>query len=195
MPVFSSGSRGDTEVVTDRFLTVPNLLSLARLLALPFIYFDTTTGREGRALVLLVVVSWSDWIDGYVARRFNQVSRLGRLLDPISDRLLVATVGIAFIVVGIMPLWAVLLVLARDAFMLAGVALLLTRGKTPPPVTDLGKTATFGLMLAFPLFLLAHLMGSVQLRLSAWNLFASVAFLYYLAAGQYVVMVARDLRR
>ncbi|MDP8961797.1 MAG: CDP-alcohol phosphatidyltransferase family protein, partial [Actinomycetota bacterium] len=153
------------------------------------------SGREGRALVVLVIVSWSDWIDGYVARRFNQVSRIGRLLDPISDRLLVAVVGIALIVGGILPLWAVLVVLARDAFMLTGVALLLARGKTPPPVTDLGKTATFGLMLAFPLFLLAHLLGSTQLRLSAWMLSASVAFLYYLAAGQYVVVVARDLRR
>lgn len=195
MPVFSSGSRGDTEVVTDRLLTIPNVLSLVRLAALPFIYFDVVSGREGRALVILVVVSWSDWVDGYVARRFNQVSRIGRLLDPISDRLLVAVVGIALLIAGILPLWAVLLVLARDALMLMGLALLLARGKTPPPVTDLGKTATFGLMLALPLFLLARLLGSTQLRLSAWTLYASVAFLYYLAAGQYVVTVARDLRR
>lgn len=195
MPVFNSGWRSDDEVVSHRLLTVPNVLSLARLSALPFIYLDVVGGREGRALVVLVIVSWSDWIDGYVARRFNQESRIGRLLDPISDRLLVAVIGIALIVARILPLWAVLVVLARDALMLAGVALLLIRGKTPPPVTDLGKTATFGLMLAFPLFLLAHLLGSAQLRLSAWMLSASVAFLYYLAAGQYVVMVARDLRR
>lgn len=195
MPVFRSGSRGDIEVATDRLLTVPNALSLARLLALPFIYFDVVGGREGRALAILVVVSWSDWVDGYIARRFNQMTRVGRLLDPISDRLLIAVVGIAMIIAGILPVWAVLLVLARDAVMLLGVALLLARGKTPPEVTDLGKTATFGLMLALPLFLLARLLVSTQLRLSAWVLYACVGCLYYLAAGQYVVEVVRDLRR
>ncbi|MDP8927367.1 MAG: CDP-alcohol phosphatidyltransferase family protein, partial [Actinomycetota bacterium] len=82
MPVFNSGSRGGTEVVSDRLLTIPNVLSLVRLAALPLIFFDVVSGREGRALVVLVIVSWSDWIDGYVARRFNQVSRIGRLLDP-----------------------------------------------------------------------------------------------------------------
>ncbi|MDQ4131138.1 MAG: CDP-alcohol phosphatidyltransferase family protein, partial [Actinomycetota bacterium] len=110
--------------MTDRLLTLPNVLSLVRLGALPFIYFDVVGGREGRALAILVVVSWSDWLDGYIARRFNQSSRLGRLLDPVSDRLLIAVVGVALIIGGILPLWAVLLVLARDAFMLMGVALL-----------------------------------------------------------------------
>ncbi len=195
MPVFRSGSRGDIEVATDRLLTVPNALSLARLLALPFIYFDVVGGREGRALAILVVVSCSDWVDGYIARRFNQMTRIGKLLDPISDRLLIAVVGIALIIAGILPLWAVVLVLIRDAFMLTGIALLLARGKAPPEVTELGKTATFGLMLALPLFLFARLLVSTQVRMSAWALYACVVCLYYLAAGQYVVEVVRDLRR
>ena len=186
MPVFfSSGSSGEPEVVSDRILTVPNLLSVIRLLFLPWIYSDIVTGRFIRALIVLFIVVWSDFIDGYVARRFNQVSRIGQLMDPISDRILVVVVGIAMIVGDVLPVWAVVLLVARDAIMLLGGLFLLGRKVSPPPVTDLGKAATFGLMGVLPLFLLGAGLESAQIRTSAWVLYAIYVTLYYLAAAQY----------
>ncbi|MGH3441750.1 MAG: CDP-alcohol phosphatidyltransferase family protein [Nitriliruptorales bacterium] len=192
--VFRVGDRGGPEVASDRIVTVPNAISVVRILGLPFAYLDIVGGREGRALVILVVIASSDWLDGYVARRFGQVSRVGQLLDPIVDRLLVAAVGIAMIVSGLLPVWAVALVLARDAVALVGGAVLLRRGAQPPAVTDLGKAATFGLMWALPLFLLAAAVDSAQLRGGAWTIYLGSALLYYLALGQYAAVALSLLR-
>ncbi|MBW3577952.1 MAG: CDP-alcohol phosphatidyltransferase family protein [Actinobacteria bacterium] len=187
MSVFRSGSRNDgSEVVTDRLLTLPNVLSVIRLAALPLVYADIAGGREARGLIVLIVVASSDFVDGYLARRLGQVSRLGQIADPVSDRLLVVVVGIALIVGGIVPLWAMAVIFARDAFMLVGGSYLLWRGVDPPPVTDLGKAATFGLMGALTLFLVARVFDSTQLRGSAWVMLGGSSVLYYLAAGQYV---------
>jgi cardiolipin synthase (CMP-forming) len=194
MPVFNHGSRGGPEVVHDRILTVPNLISLIRLLALPILYLDIAGGRELRALVILVLVSGTDFVDGYVARRFDQVSRVGQLLDPVIDRLLIAVTAEAMIVGGILPLWVVIVLLARDAVILVGGIVLVTLDVRPPAVTDLGKAATFGLMAALPVFLLAAGLDSEQLRSAAWVGLVSFGILYYLAAGQYAVAAVRDLR-
>lgn len=192
---FDSGARADPVEETDQVLTVPNALSLIRLAALPFVYLDLTGGHEARALIVLMLIVGSDYLDGYLARRLQQVSRFGRLFDPISDRILMGVVGVAMIVADILPVWAVVVLLARDVVILIGGGLLMRRGAEPPRVSDIGKAATFGLMTALPLFILARAAAAANLRGSAWAVFVASLFLYYLSAGQYVMVTVRQLRR
>ena len=194
--LFDVGAKDGPEVVGDRILTVPNVLSLVRLLAMPLVWFDITGDRPVRALVVLAVLVASDWVDGYVARRFDQVSRLGKVLDPISDRVLIAIVVLALGVAGIVPWWALAAVLLRDV-VVAGVGLaVLLRGDEPPAVTRTGKAATFGLMTTFPTFLLAEALegtGRDVLRIVCFVGLAVATVLYYVAAFQYAQVVrARD---
>lgn len=191
---FDSGAPSGAREESDRILTIPNVLSLVRLAALPLVYLDLTSGREGRALAVLLVIVWSDYFDGYLARKLDQVSRIGRLFDPISDRILMLVVGIGMIVADILPLWAVVVMLARDAVVVAGGTLLMSRNVDPPTVSDLGKAATFGLMTALPLFILARAIEVANLRGSAWVVFGASIVLYYLSAGQYLMVTVRELR-
>lgn len=195
------GSGSDPGSASTRILTAANALSAARLLALPWIYLDLVGGRYLRALIVLAVFAATDWLDGYVARRFDQVTRLGQLLDPISDRALFLVVGIAFVVSGILPLWAVLVLFVRDALILSGGAVLLLQGSRPPPVTRLGKVATFGLMFALPFFLGAVVLGDGPadpepiLSVIAWVTYAINAALYWVSALGYLraVLQAQDV--
>ena len=194
--LFDVGKQDGPERVRDGILTVPNLLSFARLGALPFIWVDITAGRFTRALVLLAVFASTDWVDGYVARRFDQVTRFGQLLDPTSDRILVVVVAAAMMVEGLLPLWLGVAVLLRDVLVGSVALTMLARGGRPPPVTRLGKVATAGLLLWFPLLLVAAALGDADaVGRSTFELVAlaglcvSVA-LYWAAAVQY----ARGLR-
>jgi cardiolipin synthase len=195
--VFDVGAKAGPEVVRDRVFTVANVLSFVRLLALPVVYLDLVSGRWLRAFVLLVVFSLTDWLDGYLARRLDQVTRLGKLLDPISDRLLFVVIGVGFVVADLLPLWAVLLLLVRDVVVIGTGLVLLSRGRRPPDVSRTGKAATFGLMWALPTFLLARVFqaapGDPQpvLQALAWFTLLTNTFLYYLAAAFY----ARELTR
>lgn len=134
---------------TDRLLTLPNALSAARIALIPvFVWLivdrDTTFG----GLVLFGVVLSTDWIDGAIARATGQVTELGKLLDPVSDRLAIAGGLVALIVRDAFPLWAALPILVRDAAILvAGLVLLSVRGARIE-VRYVGKVATFGLMTA-----------------------------------------------
>jgi cardiolipin synthase (CMP-forming) len=191
--VYDIGGRDDgpPPEVSDRIWTWANALSFVRLLALPVIYLDLVAGRWLRAFVLLAVFSATDWFDGYIARRFDQMTKLGALLDPISDRLLFVVVGIGFVVADLLPLWAILVLLVRDALVLGVGLLLMARGHAPPAVSRLGKTATFGLMFALPAFLLARVIGpgdepNTVLLVAAWIGFGVNAVLYWLAALGYL---------
>ena len=206
MRVFDIGAKDGPQQVSDRFLTVPNLLSFARMAVLPLIYVDLTNGRWGRALVLVIVFASTDWFDGYLARRLDQTSRLGQLLDPVSDRLLFLVVGVGFVVADLLPLVALALLLVRDAVVMGIGAVLLGLGRRPPPVSKVGKTATFGLMVAFPLFLLAAVLGQGAaegragfepqpvVQAIAWVTFAVNAVLYYVSAAGYARVVLRERR-
>ncbi len=197
MRVFDIGAKEGPEVVGDQVFTVANVLSFLRLAALPIIYLDLVSGRWLRAFVLLVVFSATDWLDGYLARRLDQVTRLGKLLDPISDRLLFLVVGIGYVVAGLLPLWAVLLLFVRDLIVMVTGAVLLRRGRRPPDVSRTGKAATFGLMWAFPLFLLAQVFASAGgepqpvLQVLAWATLLINTALYYLAAVGYARALTR----
>jgi len=196
MRVFDIGAR-EGQAASDRILTVPNLLSLARIAVLPIVYLDLVAGRLTRALVLLMVFASTDWFDGYLARRLDQITRLGAIMDPISDRILTVVVGVGFVVAELLPLWALVVLLVRDVAVLLAGGLLLARGAPPPVVTRIGKTATFGLMVTFPLFLGAAIFGAGAsdpqpiLQALAWVSYVVNTVLYYVAAGQYAAQIAR----
>lgn len=145
-----------TEVQSDRIVTVPNAISLLRLLGVPlFLWLVLGPHADGWAVVLLVVSGATDWLDGYVARRTGQITRLGQLLDPIADRLYIAATLLGLWLRGIVPGWLVLVLLGRDLVLAGYLAVLKRRGVTGLPVHFLGKAATFNLLIAFPLLLLA----------------------------------------
>ncbi len=133
---------------TDRVLTVPNALSFLRIALIPvfvWLIVDEDTTRAG--LILFGAVLSTDWIDGAIARATGQESELGKLLDPVSDRLAIGAGLIALVARGAFPLWAALLILVRDAaILLAGLALLSVR-RARIEVRYIGKVATFGLMV------------------------------------------------
>jgi cardiolipin synthase (CMP-forming) len=138
----------------DRILTVPNLITLLRLCALP-VFVWLLLGRDDRlgAAILLAVLGATDWVDGWVARRFNQTSRFGRMFDPTADRLLFFVALTAIIIDGGVPTWFAVVVLAREVVVGVITAALVLSGNPPADVTWWGKAGTFGLMFAFPLLL------------------------------------------
>ncbi|GLY53285.1 CDP-alcohol phosphatidyltransferase family protein [Lentzea sp. NBRC 102530] len=141
----------------DRLLTIPNLLSVLRLAGVPlFLYLLLGPRADGWALLVLVFAGLSDWLDGKLARWLNQMSRLGALLDPAADRLYVFCTLLAFVIRDIVPLWIALVLVGRE--IVVGICLLVLRqrGWGPFEVTYLGKAATFNLLYAFPLLLLAQ---------------------------------------
>lgn len=146
-----------TEQVQDRVLTVPNVISLARLgLIGVFLYLLLVARADGPAVATLMLSGASDWADGRLARLLNQSSALGALLDPAIDRLYMIAIPVAFGVRGLVP-WAIIAtLLARDLLLAATLPALRSRGLTALPVTYIGKAGTFALMSAFPLILLGQ---------------------------------------
>ncbi|HZI97943.1 MAG TPA: CDP-alcohol phosphatidyltransferase family protein [Actinomycetales bacterium] len=144
-----------------RVLTVPNALSLLRLLLVPVFAYLIVTRADGWALVVLAVSGVTDFLDGYVARAWHQESRLGELLDPAADRLYILSSLLGLAYRDVIPWWLVAVVVVRDVVLLAVLPLLARHGYGPLPVHFLGKAATFNLLYAFPLLLLAETGGVV----------------------------------
>jgi cardiolipin synthase len=141
----------------DRVLTVPNLLSVLRLAGVPlFLWLLLGPQADGWAIAVLMVGGFTDWLDGKLARLLGQYSRLGALLDPAVDRLYILAALLALAVREIVPWWAVAALVARDVVLALCLPVLRTRGYGPFTVTYLGKGATFLLLYAFPLLLLAE---------------------------------------
>lgn len=142
--------------VVDRFWTVPNVITLVRFLLVPVFFALMVAQRFGWALVVLAVLGSTDWVDGFVARRLGQVSRIGMILDPLADRLALIIVAIAFVASGIAPLWLILAILLPDGVLLV-VSLVLFRNHPDLPVSLMGKARTAILLVGAPLLLLGHL--------------------------------------
>lgn len=142
----------------DRVWTIPNLLSVLRLLGVPLFLWLLLVPpyHDGWALVVLAVSALTDWADGKLARLLGQFSRLGELLDPAADRLYIFATLIAFVVRGIMPWWVAALLIGRDLILAIGLRIVRRHGYVALPVHYLGKAATFCLLYAFPLLLLAQ---------------------------------------
>jgi cardiolipin synthase len=177
--------------------TIPNLISFARLLGVPlFLYLFLGVQADVAALVVLAVGGTSDWIDGYVARRLGQVSRLGELLDPLADRLYILATLLAFTVRDVVPWQFTAALLAREAILLGCLGVLRRHGYGPPPVHYLGKTATFILLFAFPVLLLADAVpsaadvaGAIGWGLAWWGL-----VLYWIAGILYLMQASALIR-
>lgn len=141
-------------VRTDLVWTVPNLLSVVRLLSIPlFAWLALVPEQDQAAAVVLALGGITDFFDGMLARRWNQVTRVGQLLDPIADRLSTITVLLVFLVRDVVPLWFVLVLVLRDVVLAVEMGRLKSRGITGLPVNFIGKAATFNLMIAFPLLI------------------------------------------
>ena len=150
-------AQADQRARLGKILTAANVVSFARLLGVPiFLYLFLVREQTGAAVAVLVAGGTSDWFDGYLARRMHQVSRLGELLDPVADRLYILATVLAFTIRDVLPVWFTVALLAREAVLGLGLLLLRRSGYGPPPVHYLGKTATFLLLGAFPLLLLAE---------------------------------------
>ena len=138
-------------------LTVPDVVSVVRLLCVPlFLYQLFGRGDRAAAAYLLGALGATDWVDGYVARHFNQVSTVGKVLDPAADRILLGVGVIAILVDGSVPTWIALLAIVREVAVSLGVLVLAALGAKRIDVQWVGKAGTFGLMWAFPLFLVSH---------------------------------------
>lgn len=192
----------ETEVQTDRILTVPNLLSFARLLGVPlFLWLILVPQADGWALVVLLVAGFTDWLDGKIARATNTISRLGQLLDPLADRLYIAATLIGLAIRSIVPWWLVVLLLSRDLVLAVFLAVLKRRGITGLPVHFLGKAATFNLLYAFPLLLLGDGAGAAGFdyrdvaRILGWAFAIWGTALYWWAGLLYIEQARRILRR
>jgi cardiolipin synthase len=138
-------------------LTVPNLLSGVRLLGIPlFLWLVLGPHHDGLALVVLLVAGITDFLDGWLARRLDQRSALGALLDPVADRLYILAVVLGLFFRDIIPWWVAVVLPLRDVLLWCMVPFLRTRGYSALPVHFLGKAATFNLLYAFPLLLVGE---------------------------------------
>ena len=187
----------DREDLPDRVWTLPNALSVLRLLGVPvFLWLLLGPEEDGWALVILMVSGFTDWLDGKLARWLNQGSRLGALLDPAADRLYIICTLVALALREVVPVWLVALLLGRE--LVLGVMLLVLRryGYPPLQVHYLGKAATLLLLYAFPVLLIADGQGRLAEIAGpfAWALTIWGTALYLLAGLFYVVQVAGIVR-
>jgi cardiolipin synthase len=181
-----------------RVATVPNLLSFLRILLIPvFVILIAHRGTEGAGLLLFGAVVATDWVDGTIARRTGQVSELGKVLDPVADRLALGAALVVLVARHAFPLWAALLVLVRDGLILVAGAILMLRLKVRIDVRRIGKAATLALMFGIPLIA----WGNFDLFLHAialgagWTFFVVGIVLYYAATVIYAADMARAVRK
>lgn len=193
---FWRGSSLESAIVTpitgqapsNRIVTIPNALSFIRLLLVPVFFVLIVTGQEFLALVVLIFSSLSDYLDGVIARRFNQVTRLGQLLDPAADRLFIFAALIGLSISEIVPWWFVAIVVGRDGMLLVIGVVLANHGYGPLPVHHLGKIATFCLYYALPIILIGVAFDSVDAVTVplGWGFAVWGAFLYWWAGLIYL---------
>jgi cardiolipin synthase (CMP-forming) len=190
-PTTGPAARADAQ---DRILTVPNAISVARLAGVPvFLWLVLVPKADAWAVALLIAAGLSDWLDGVIARAWNQQSRLGQVLDPAADRLYIAATLIGLAVRVIIPWWLVAVLVARE-LVLGGALLVLRRhGYGPLQVNLVGKTATLCLLYAFPLVLLGAHPGTLALvaRVAGWAFAIWGTFLYWWAAAIYLLQTRR----
>jgi cardiolipin synthase len=182
----------------DRIWTVPNALSLARLLGVPvFLWLVLGPEADGWAVALLMLAGFSDWLDGKIARAWNQTSRLGRLLDPLADRLYILATLLGLALRDIIPWWLALIIPLRDVMLLGIPPILRRLGYGPAlPVHFLGKAATANLLYSFPLLFLAHhdAWYADPARIVGWALAIWGVGLYWWSGVLYWVQVRQLLK-
>ena len=181
----------------DNVCTVPNVISFARLGAVP-IFVWLLLGQERRlaAALLLGILGATDWVDGWIARRFNQVSDLGKILDPTADRVMFLVAIFSMLLDGSVPLWFGVITLIRESVVAIAALILAGLGAKALEVTWLGKTSSFGLMFVFPFFLISA--GTIGTQSVVWEVIAySIGIpsliLHYYAAFGYIPLARKAL--
>ena len=194
--LIGAGTREDVEyVVTDRVLTVPNIITLARFLLVPVFVYLAFTSQYLAAFITLTVLSTTDWVDGYVARRLNQISTVGQWLDPLADRVSLLVTSATLVLVGIIPMWLILAIVIPDVVLIIN-AWVLFRGSPELEVTNLGKIRTALLLVGTPLLLLTQVPGVPE---QPWFTIAVLVVLlgaigHVIVAVQYLVLAHRKAR-
>ncbi len=179
----------ENPTVTSRIWTIPNALSLLRLLGVPlFLWLLLGPHEDLLAVLVLAVSAFTDWLDGKLARALGQTSRLGQLLDPAADRLYILATLVAFLLRDIVPWWLVAALVLRDVVMSIAVLVLYRYGYAALQVNLIGKAATLALLYAFPLLLFVTVNGRIADLLTpiAWAFAIWGAAMYWLAAVLYL---------
>jgi cardiolipin synthase len=187
---------GGDEAALDRIWTVPNVVTFFRLACIPlYVWLLFGARNQVGAALLLAVLGVTDWIDGYIARRFHQVSTFGKVLDPVADRLLVVTAVVTITIHGAVPVWFGVATLAREVVVSGAVLLLASLGAARIDVLWVGKAGTFALMTAYPLFLVSDGTAGWEaaLRVVAWIVGLVGLVLAWVAAGSYLGPARRAL--
>ena len=179
--------------------TIPNAISLARLAGIPvFLWLLLGEDRPLAAGILFAVLGATDWVDGYIARRFDQGSEIGKILDPVSDRVMLIAGAIGLLLSGDVPIWVGVLVLAREALLSVVTLVLAAAGARRIDVQWVGKAGTLALMFALPLFVLvAELNPSVTrdvIEVVTWLFTVGGLILSYYAAALYIPLARTALR-
>ncbi|MEY4409250.1 MAG: hypothetical protein RLZ65_279 [Actinomycetota bacterium] len=177
--------------------SIPNLLSLLRLLLVPVFLWLLLADYLVWALVVLAAAGASDWLDGVIARKFNQITELGKVLDPAADRLYIFATLIGLTINGNIPLWLAVVIIARDVMLLLVYPLLATHGYGPLPVHFLGKAGTFALLYALPLLLMADIWPQANFIVLplAWAFAYWGIAMYWIAGFIYVKQVKKLLSK
>jgi cardiolipin synthase len=177
--------------------TIPNALSMLRLFGVPlFLWLLLGPHADGWAILLLAFSGFTDWADGVLARKLNQMSELGAILDPLVDRLYILATLVGLVLRHIIPWWLAALIIGRDLVLLATLPALRRRGMTALPVHYLGKAATFNLLYAFPFLLLGSHSGTLSdiAKPLAWAFTIWGTGLYLWAGAMYVLQVVRIVK-
>lgn len=182
----------------DNAFTVPNLISILRLAAVPvFVWLLIGENRPLAAAALLGVLGATDWVDGWIARRFNQVSELGKVLDPTADRIMFLVAVFTMMIDESVAIWFGVLTLVREGVVAIAALILGALGARALKVTWVGKTSSFGLMFAFPLFLLSTAVDggqSTTYEVIAYVIGVPSLALHYVAAFGYIPLAITALK-
>ena len=187
-----------TRYNTTRVLTVPNLISFIRLAGVPvFLWCLLVWRQDVVAVVVLAVAGVTDFLDGYLARAWKQVSRVGQVLDPIADRTYIVAIIVGLAVRGFLPWELVVVLIGRDLMLATLIPSLRARGYSNLPVHFLGKIATFCLLYSFPLVLLGKqsFPGAHYLFIFGWAVALWGTFFYWWAGILYMYQGVRFIRR
>ncbi len=157
----AGGKPGRPAAELDTFWTVPNILTVVRFLGVPLFVLFVVQRDYAAAVITLVLLGSTDWVDGYIARRFGQVSSVGKWLDPLADRTALIVVAVTFVVDGVAPAWLVWAIVLPDIVLITN-ALILFRGRLRLPVSTIGKIRTALLLVGSPLLLLQRVEGFDQ---------------------------------
>jgi cardiolipin synthase len=197
VPPTTGESLTDVRGAADRILTIPNALSVLRLLGVPlFLWLLLGPEADLAALVVLMVAGATDYFDGKIARWLGQTSKLGVLLDPAADRLYILATLFAFVARDIIPWWLAALIVGRDLLLAPSLPVLWRHGYGALQVSYLGKAATFNLLYAFPLLLIAAHDWAVSAvaRPAAWAFVVWGTALYLFSGGLYLTQVVQLVR-